>query len=132
MAIRYFTEHVPEIDDIVKLYSACFLENPRPTDDIVRLSNMIQSASLLCTAYDNNTLVGMCRALSDFSYVTYISDLAVLPGYQRKNIGRNMLNIIEKNSESVEKIVLLSSQSANSYYPHLKFKPHQRAWVKIL
>ena len=132
MAITYLTEHVPDINDVIKLYSACFLENPRPTDDSERLSKMIQSASLLCTAYDNNALVGMCRALSDFSYVTYISDLAVLPAYQGKQIGKKMLDIIAQKSESVEKIVLLSSQSANSYYPHLNFEPHQRAWVKYM
>jgi len=37
---------------------------------------MIANANLIVTASDGDLLVGIARSMSDFGYVTYLSDLA--------------------------------------------------------
>ena len=132
MPITYCTDKIPDLDDVIDLYRLCLVESPRPVEDRDRMKNLIQHASILCTAYSDKKLVGICRALSDFSYVTYISDLAVHPDFQAQNIGKALLDKTKEKSGPVEKIVLLSNIKANTYYPHLGFSSHPRAWVQEL
>ncbi|MFZ1522312.1 MAG: GNAT family N-acetyltransferase, partial [Lactococcus raffinolactis] len=66
----------------------------RPTDDTKRLSTMIENASIIWTAWDDNRLVGIARALTDFSYACYLSDLAVDINYQKQGIGKTLINKI--------------------------------------
>ena len=49
----------------------------RPIDDLARLTHMLQHANLMISARDQGNLVGFVRALTDFSYCCYVSDLAV-------------------------------------------------------
>ena len=49
----------------------------RSVDDLARLDQMLENSSCLWTAWDCDKLVGVARALSDFSYDCYLSDLAV-------------------------------------------------------
>jgi ribosomal protein S18 acetylase RimI-like enzyme len=132
MIITYSTDKIPDLDDVIHLYRLCLVESPRPVDDRDRMKDLIQHASILCTAYNNKKLVGICRALSDFSYVTYISDLAVHPDFQAQHIGKALLEKTKEKSGTVDKIVLLSNIKANTYYPQLGFNSHPRAWVKEL
>src|SRR5713101_190041 len=48
-----------------------------PVDDLARLEKMLQHGNLLITAWDGTSLIGVARALTDFSYCCYLSDLAV-------------------------------------------------------
>ena len=63
----------------------------RPVDDPARLKNMVAHANLIVTARDAGKLVGVSRALSDFAYCTYLSDLAVDIDYQRQGIGKERI-----------------------------------------
>ena len=78
MSTLHFTYEKPIInDDLLSLYDISFIESPRPTQDKEKIVTMFDHASIVTCAYDQNKLIGVCRALSDFTYSTYISDLAV-------------------------------------------------------
>ncbi len=47
----------------------------RPIDDHARLTSMLQHANLMISARDQDRLVGFARALTDFNYCCYVSDL---------------------------------------------------------
>ena len=67
-------------------------------------------------------------AASDFSYVTYLSDIAVSREYQRAGIGRALIEATRLEAPRA-KIVLLSAPAATDYYPHIGFSRHGSAWV---
>ena len=48
-------------------------------------------ADLILTARADGLLVGVSRALTDFAFCTYLSDLAVDERYQRQGIGRELI-----------------------------------------
>ena len=66
----------------------------RPIDDLPRLTHMLQHANLMISARDQGNLAGFVRALTDFSYCCYVSDLEVDRAYQRREIGTQLLHRI--------------------------------------
>jgi GNAT superfamily N-acetyltransferase len=73
-------------------------------------------------------LVGIARSISDFSYATYLSDIAVSKSYQRTGIGRALIEATRQEAPAA-KIILLSAPAAVDYYPHIGFTRHNSAWV---
>lgn len=57
---------------------------------------MIDYADITISAWDNDKLVGTARAITDFSYCCYLSDLAVNKEYQNKGIGTKLVNILQE------------------------------------
>src|ERR1700685_1869557 len=72
-----------DLDAMIELYHASARGERRPADDRARMGEMLKQANLVVTAWDGDLLVGISRALSDFSFVTYLSDLAVRKSDQR-------------------------------------------------
>ncbi|MBV5323906.1 MAG: GNAT family N-acetyltransferase, partial [Rhodospirillaceae bacterium] len=70
---------------------ASTLAERRPTNDVERLEQMLRKADILVTARDSKRLVGVSRAITDFSYCCYLSDLAVDAEYQRQGIGKRLI-----------------------------------------
>ena len=95
----------------------------RPVDDPARLKNMVAHANLIVTARDAGKLVGVSRALSDFAYCTYLSDLAVDIDYQRQGIGKELIRQT-KLAAPEAKLILLSAPAAVEYYPKIGMQRH--------
>lgn len=93
----------------------------RPTEDIGRMQRMLNNANILLTAWNGNELVGILRGVSDMSYCTFVSDLAVAHKYQHQGIGSNLLNTLHAELGQNVSIVLLSAPSAMDFYPRLNF-----------
>ena len=100
----------------------------RPADDLPRLAKMIQHADLLVGAWVGDSLVGVVRALTDFSYCCYLSDLAVDRAYQRMGIGRGLINHVRGQLGDEVAIILLSATDAKDYYEPLGFEWADNAW----
>ena len=89
--ITYTTGNDLDLDAVIDLYRASTLGERRPVDDRKRMAAMLKNASLVVAAWDKVLLVGIARALSDFCYITYLSDLAVRVSHQKKGIGRELI-----------------------------------------
>jgi predicted N-acetyltransferase YhbS len=93
------------------------------------MSAMLRHANLVVTAWDKDLLVGIARTLTDFSYVGYLSDLAVRVSHQRRGIG---IQLIQKTREKMgprSMLVLLAAPRAVEYYPKIGFTKHNSAWT---
>lgn len=118
--------------DLVKvldLYRESTLGERRPIDDAEILSDMIRHANLVVTAWDKDLLVGIARTLTDFSYVGYLSDLAVRQSYQNKGIGTQLIQKTREKMGPRSMLVLLAAPRAVDYYPKIGFTKHESAWV---
>ncbi|WP_427168987.1 GNAT family N-acetyltransferase (plasmid) [Streptomyces sp. C1-1] len=119
-----------DLDEVLALYRASGLGERRPIADRERFAAMLAHANLVLTARDDDgTLLGIVRAVSDFSYVTYLSDIAVIRDRQRSGIGRALIDATAAEAPQA-KIVLLSAPAAVDYYPHIGFTRHDSAWVR--
>ena len=59
------------------------------------------SKTMNITAYDGKTLVGCLRILSDGCYFGTITELLVLPGYQKRGIGSRLLQLARENAPTM-------------------------------
>jgi ribosomal protein S18 acetylase RimI-like enzyme len=109
--------------------NASTLAARRPVKDMARLERMLRQANIIVTARDGAKLVGVSRALSDFSYCCYLSDLAVDAAYQRQGIGKRLLEETHAQAGPETTLILLSAPTAEGYYPRIGMKRHESCWV---
>ena len=57
--------------------------------------------TLNITAYDGRTLVGCLRILSDGYFFGTVTELMVLPEYQRKGIGSRLIHLARENTPTM-------------------------------
>ncbi len=105
------------------------LAERRPVDDHETICGMLKNAGVIVAARTTaGLLVGVSRAITDFCYCTYLSDLAVDKGYQGRGIGRILIERTHEAAGLKTMLLLLSAPAAESYYPHIGMTPHRSAW----
>jgi len=118
-----------DLDAVIDLYRASTLGERRPVDDRERMARMIAEANLILTAWEGDLLVGISRSFSDFSFVTYLADLAVRKSHQRRGIGKELIRRTQSAAGPNALLVLLAAPAAEQYYPHIGFTHHPQAWT---
>ncbi|HSI76495.1 MAG TPA: GNAT family N-acetyltransferase [Lunatimonas sp.] len=126
--IRYQIEKELALDEFLSLLNRSTLWERRPVDDEERLKAMLKHANLIVTARDGKLLVGISRSLSDFSFCTYLSDLAVDEAYQKKGIGKELIRETKK-AAPLAKLILLSAPKAVAYYPKIGMTRHEHCYI---
>jgi len=127
--IAYALEPELPVEDFRAVLIASTLGERRPVDDLSRLGEMLRGADLIVTARHGGRLVGVARALTDFSYCCYLSDLAVDTAYQRRGIGRRLVEETGRHAGERATLLLLAAPAAEAYYPKIGMKPHPSAWT---
>ena len=89
---------------------------------------MLVNANLVVTAWQGEQLVGIARSVSDFSYATYLSDLAVRLSHQKQGIGRELIRRTQEQGGTAT-VILLSAPKAVEYYPRIGMTSHPSAWM---
>lgn len=117
-----------DVEEVLEVYRSSGLGERRPIDDIERFTAMVRNANLIVVCRIEGEMVGISRSVSDFSYVTYLSDIAVSGAHQRSGIGKALIEATQREAPRA-KIVLLSAPAATDYYPHIGFSKHNSAWV---
>jgi GNAT superfamily N-acetyltransferase len=106
------------------------LAERRPVDDAATIAGMLAQADVLVTARTpDGRLVGVSRAITDFYYCTYLSDLAVDAVFQGRGIGRELIRRTHDAAGRHTTLILLSAPKARTYYPHIGMRPHDSCWV---
>ncbi|WP_209330882.1 GNAT family N-acetyltransferase [Lunatimonas salinarum] len=126
--IRYQTEHNLSVGEFASLLQRSTLGERRPVEDTPRLQSMLQHANLIVTARDGDLLVGISRALSDFSFCTYLSDLAVDERYQKQGIGKELIRHT-KEAAPLAKLILIAAPKAVGYYPKIGMQRHENCYI---
>ncbi|MFZ6000530.1 MAG: GNAT family N-acetyltransferase [Bacteroidota bacterium] len=106
-------------DQFIDVLNRSTLGERRPVNDRARMEQMVANCDLLITAWDGDKLVGVSRALTDFTYCCYLSDLAVDVGYQKQGIGKELIRITNEQSGEKATLILLSAPAAVNYYPKI-------------
>jgi GNAT superfamily N-acetyltransferase len=118
-----------DLDCVIDLYVASTLGERRPVADRAAMTAMLQNANLVVTAWDGDVLAGISRAMTDFTYCTYLSDLAVRLSHQRQGIGKELIRITQREGGPKTRLVLLAAPKAVDYYPRVGFTHHPHCWT---
>jgi GNAT superfamily N-acetyltransferase len=105
------------------------LAERRPVHDAAAIRAMLANADVILTARVGGKLVGVSRALTDFAFCTYLSDLAVDEAFQRRGIGRELLSRTHEAAGRQTALILLAAPKARDYYPHIGMTRHDSCWT---
>ena len=116
------------VEEARRVYRACALGARRPIDDDARFAQMLRGANLIVSAWDEDEIVGIARSLTDWSYVTYVADLAVCESHQKRGIGLELLRRTRIEVPQTQ-LVLFAAPQAVDYYVKIGFTRHASGWV---
>ena len=125
--IEYKKDVQLNIEDVIRVFNASTIV--RPTKNYSRIKKMFDSADIVVSAWHKEKLIGVCRALTDFSYCCYLSDLAVDAQYQKQGIGKAMIEITKEAIGEEVALILLSAPKAMDYYPKVGFEKLENAFI---
>lgn len=130
MTITYSLEPDLSAEEFRAVLIASTLGARRPVDDLPRLDKMLRQADVIVTARDGRRLVGVSRAVTDFCYCCYLSDLAVDAAYQRQGIGKRLVAETHQSAGvELTSLVLVAAPGAESYYPGIGMQQRPSCWT---
>lgn len=129
MGIIYQEDILTADDFILFQRKMNFTEDPKEL--VIRsLANTIHSV----VAFQDSEMVGMGRLLGDGAMYWYIQDVRILPPYQGKGIGTEIVNrlidYVKRNAlpHSEYSIYLFSAKGKEGFYEKLGFKSRPHAY----
>jgi len=123
---------VPSLDAavFVDVLRRSGLAERRPVDDLRRIETMLANAGIIVVARsEDGTVVGVARAVTDFAYCCYLSDLAVDRAYQGRGIGRRLIEATRDAAGPQSMCLLLSAPGAMTYYPAIGMPKADNAFI---
>jgi predicted N-acetyltransferase YhbS len=129
VTIEFSIEPKLSAEEFQAILVASTLAERRPADDLSRLGRMLRHADLIVTARDSGRLVGVSRAVTDFSYCCYLSDLAVDVHYQHQGIGRRLIEETHRAAGEETTLILVAAPDAEAYYPKIGMKHRPSCWT---
>lgn len=128
MNLIYNREEKLSVEEFVNVLNESGLGERRPVDDKDRIAKMVANANLIITARYKGKLIGVARALTDFTYCTYLSDLAVKVDFQKRGVGKELIKVTYEASKPA-KLILLSAPAAVDYYPKIGMEKHNYCYI---
>lgn len=125
--IEYNIEPNLKVDEFREVLINSTLGNRRPIDNDDTLKKMVEMGNFIITARHKGKLIGVSRSLTDFSFCTYLSDLAVDVSYQKKGIGKELIRRTKMEAPEA-KLILLAAPEAISYYPKIGMAQYEHCY----
>ena len=111
------TRNIP-IDQLTRLYRENGWSSAEKPNEL--LNALIHSHSLV-SAWDVQTLVGIGNAISDGYLVVYYPHLLILPSYQRRGIGKAIMDRLVRKYTHFHQHMIIADQDAVGFYKHCGF-----------
>ena len=109
-------EYTNNLDEITeKMLSGFFVGWPNPPSSSAHLM-ILRGSYCVWLAVDKNRVVGFINAISDGILSAYIPLIEVLPEYQNKGIGKNLISRMLDSLKNLYMIDLLCDKDLQKYY----------------
>jgi predicted N-acetyltransferase YhbS len=129
MKVIYQLEPDLSSQEFIDVLKRSTLAERRPLTEADTVRAMLENADVIVTARRDGLLVGVSRAITDFGYCTYLSDLAVDEKYQRQGIGRELIRCTHEAAGLNTTLILLAAPKARDYYPYIGMTKHESCWI---
>ena len=123
--VLYAREPELGIAEFRRVLAESGLGDTRPVEDDARLQRMLSGANLVLTArlnVEDQPLIGVIRAVTDFSWVCYISELAVSQSAQGLGIGKGLMDEARRQLGPSVAVSLISMPDAVGFYERIGMK----------
>ena len=123
------TDQKPTMPEVLVLYKSVGWS--MYTRDPARLERALTHSLTVLSAYEGKQLVGLIRAVGDGETILFIQDLLVLPEYQRRGIGKQLIEALLARFPEVRQRVLLTDNDpkTRSFYKAAGFVESQQVGV---
>ncbi len=128
MPIVYRDTHEVDLDQLAALFASA--EMGERAADRARLKQQVRGAMFVVSAWDGEVLVGFARAISDGVTNAYVSTVAVLPGYRRRGIGREMMRRLLEGRDGLT-FALHARKEARSFYVACGFQASEDMFRRV-
>jgi ribosomal protein S18 acetylase RimI-like enzyme len=115
--------------EVLDLYRA---NNWSSADKPQQLMAALSNSHSLVTARIESRLVGLGNAISDGHLVVYYPHLLVHPAFQRKGIGKKMMQTMQAKYSQFHQQILVADENAMAFYRTLGFESAGRTqsmWI---
>lgn len=130
MELNYQLEPELTAAEFVDVLIRSTLGQRRPVGNLDCMKGMLRHADVIVTARnESGLLVGVSRAISDFHYCTYLSDLAVDVAFQKMGIGKQLIAETHQAAGKSTQLILLAAPAATEYYARVGFEQHGSCWI---
>jgi ribosomal protein S18 acetylase RimI-like enzyme len=130
MDIAYSDDQPVDTDQFIALLNASGLAASRPIADRACVASMVLNADILITAWHGDELVGISRAVTDFTWCCHLSDIAVDAAWQRRGIGREMIARTCALLGDRCRLIVPADEGAGDYFAAAGFNPMGSVWVR--
>lgn len=118
--IKYTDERNYTKEQLEKLFLSVNWESGKHPE---RLYKAIQNCETVFTAWDGEKLVGLASAVDDGEICAYVHFLLVDPEYQKKGIGKALLDLMEKKyKDYLHYFLVAEHKGLIGYYERLGFE----------
>ena len=118
-------------EQLHKLFMAVGWSDGSETSDMIKNYNIpFTNSTLVISAWKNERLIGAVRVLSDKMFRSIIYDLLVLPEFQSKGIGKELLKRCIEYFPNSEWLVQ-TTEKISSYYEKRGFKVNNDVFLNI-
>lgn len=117
-------------EQFIDVLNRSTLGERRPVTDAARIQKMLDHGNVLVTAWAGDLLVGVSRALTDYSFCCYLSDLAVDQNFQHKGIGKKLIDLTHEASGDQAMLILLAAPAARQYYPKVNMEQFEHCFIR--
>ncbi|MEN0035477.1 MAG: GNAT family N-acetyltransferase [Cellvibrio sp.] len=118
MDIKIEVNGTIEEREVIELYRA---NNWSSAEKPEQLLPAVRNSHTLITARDSGLLVGIANAISDGHLVVYYPHMLVLPDYQRRGIGRKIVEAMNSIYGSFHQQMLTADGDAIEFYKSVGF-----------
>ncbi|WP_431709767.1 GNAT family N-acetyltransferase [Glutamicibacter uratoxydans] len=121
MSIDYRLDAKLDPSALIDLYDS--VQWTEYTKDPQRLTAAVAASLAVLTAYDGQKLVGLARLVGDGLTIIYLQDILVAPNYQRRGIGRQLMQRLLAPFADVRQQVLMTDNEPGqiAFYESLGF-----------
>lgn len=130
MRVLYDTRKDLPCKELYELFYVVGWADENPTSTMLENFNKnFINSTLVFSAWVDGKLVGCIRVLSDQMFRSIIYDLAVLPDFQHKGIGRELVRRCREVYPDSEWLV--QTKTATDFYKHIGFSINTDVFLTI-
>jgi GNAT superfamily N-acetyltransferase len=110
--------------------SIVFQRAPLGDRGAVKLREVFQNSPIRCFVWDAGELIGAGRAITDGVRYSVIFDVVLLPEYQGRGIGRQIMNHLADRSKAPS-VLLFAVPGREGFYAKLGYRKMKTAMAKF-
>jgi ribosomal protein S18 acetylase RimI-like enzyme len=125
IGILSFSERKIKTSDVIRLYNDAGWWEDRLEEDIEEMLNKELSVG----AWEDDTLIGFARAVSDGKFRAYIEDVVIHSSYRKEGIGEKLVSKLLVELTHIDIISLFCEEHLIPFYEKNNFKYSKSQFV---